>query len=144
MGKILEKSKLNNINNQVQVVVGSSEVDCFEDLLDQGRLEELESNNIPENISDSEYSRFRRIPIGTFWNSQRNKTRTKKKPNLQKAIKKVPNNSQILQSTLIESRRKGSKSHLQSPILVATHTLDPELESEDFPDIVQLPPPLLL
>ncbi|KAI8899917.1 hypothetical protein BC833DRAFT_618951 [Globomyces pollinis-pini] len=105
-----------------------------------------------------DYSRFRKIPIGTFWNSQRNhRVKASRKNELQKAVKKSSSNQALLQSTLLETLTTKPKSNrkktfirdsfLLSPTLVATTTEKPNSQLDELSkDYVSLsiPPPLSL
>lgn len=105
----------------------------LEDILEDAQL----LDPMPSE-SDEQFDRFRKIPIGTFWNSQRQKSKLAKRKDLQKAIKKSTNN-RLLDSTLLESL-KGRKKFLMSPLLEASDSI-PVLDDDISSNI---PPPLNL
>ncbi|KAJ3273072.1 Ras GTPase [Terramyces sp. JEL0728] len=130
--------------------------DFLTDLIDEAEFDP-EDPASPKSESDSNaqvyFSRFKKIPIGTFWNSQRSKTKGSKKNDIHKAIKRSSSKT-LLDSTLYESvsdnkskKKKNNYSFLLSPVLVAQDTNDPK--PDDFTDdqefiSIHIPPPLSL
>lgn len=118
-------------NNEGDVAAGSSvtEQQLFNDLLDISHFEsEINTiNNIaisPVKESTSthslDFSRFKRIPIGTFWHSQRMRSSANhfsgghRRLNNNKSLKKMKviksNNNRILESTLLSNNSTSSPS----------------------------------
>lgn len=87
----------------------------FEDIFDQDFFDVDQDLHLSDNDS-IDFSRFARIPIGTFWNSQRNKSKVAKRRDIQRAIKRS-SGSKILEATLMETlprvktRRKSTTLH---------------------------------
>ncbi len=131
------------------------ELTLFEDIFDHGRFEAGRRSPSPLHDFDesdaqrvelntpTDFSRFAKIPIGTFWKSQRkgSKGGISKRKDLQRAIKRS-SDFKVLDSTLMENIPKSSSSsrkfkksyfgqsqYLFSPVLLA---MNPE-------DIAQLP-----
>ncbi|KAJ3348183.1 Ras GTPase [Kappamyces sp. JEL0680] len=138
----------------------NDELALFEDIFDNGLFEENESQ--PSAVHDDEpdeidFSRFNRIPIGTFWNSQRSRSKVAKKRDIQRAIKRS-SDTRILDSTLLENMPKTSRSKKRSvhplffsPDLVAANPTVAETsslpsKSLDYlqSDYSSIPPPFML
>ena len=88
------------------------------------------------------FSRFRKIPIGTFWQSQRLNRNLQRNKHLQKAVKRSPAGSPMsLNATLFP--RPDKRNALISPQLVPIQ--ETPIKSvcllEDFQDL-DIPPPL--
>jgi hypothetical protein len=102
IGKLLKQPSLDK-----------SEEFLLEDILDNGQFEDT----VQSPKSEDEYSKFKKIPIGTYWNSQRKK---KKPKNIQKALKRSTTNK-LLESTLLETlpmkKRKKGMELILSPML---------------------------
>jgi hypothetical protein len=81
--------------------------DLFDNDLFEKAREDAENEVEPDEI---DFSRFDRIPISTFWNSQRSRSKVAKKKEILKAIRRTTN-VKALDSTLLEtmprSRKKG-------------------------------------
>ncbi|KAJ3312565.1 hypothetical protein HDV04_002882 [Boothiomyces sp. JEL0838] len=130
--------------------------DFLNELIDETEFDPQDpSSPMSETDSNTEgyFSRFKKIPIGTFWNSQRIKTKGTKKNDIHKAIKRSSSKT-LLDSTLYESvadskskKKKNNYSFLLSPVLVAQDPNDPK--PDDFTDnqefiSIHIPPPLSL
>jgi hypothetical protein len=59
------------------------------DLLDDSHFDEDETNSMSEALVEDPFSRFNRIPIGTFWQSQKGRNR-RKNMSISKAVKYSP------------------------------------------------------
>ncbi|KAJ3325595.1 hypothetical protein HDV06_003413 [Boothiomyces sp. JEL0866] len=130
--------------------------DFLNELIDETEFDPQEPTSPqsePDLNAEGYFSRFKKIPIGTFWNSQRSKTKGTKKNDIHKAIKRSSSKT-LLDSTLYESlsdskskKKKNNYSFLLSPVLVAQDPNDPK--PDDFTDnqefiSIHIPPPLSL
>lgn len=78
----------------------SEEEDPFADLIDSTVDLPITSDSACEEDQHG-FSRFRKIPIGTFWQSQRLPRKSKRKP-LHSAVKRSPGQPLKLNSTLLD------------------------------------------
>jgi hypothetical protein len=99
---IIEKERNTSTNTIIQ--------DLFNDLVDSSNFDNCE--NVVEIKNDhDDFSRFKRIPIGTFWQSQRlSRTRTSNyQQTLVRKKRRGPRITDGLDSTLLSGLNHGSK-----------------------------------
>jgi hypothetical protein len=118
------------------------------DILDEDQFdEEAAISPVSENESNH-FDKFRKIPLGTFWKSQRSRSKLAKKRDLQRAIKRSTNNK-VLDSTLLEtlpivSKRISKRKSFLSPMLLAVDESVPSFVSDDIISTYLMPPPFNL
>ena len=127
--------------------IADGDIDYFlQDMLDVREPSPPPTDPTPyeSDTNSVDFSRFERIPIGTFWNSQRTRSKTSKKTDLRRAIKRTFSNQQLFQSTLLETlppKKRKRENGLLSPDLKATEKKEGDDLDEDFVSI-SIPPPL--
>jgi hypothetical protein len=119
----------------------------LEDILDQELIDDTAISPVSESEND-QFERLRKVPLGTFWNSQRSRAKISKRRDIQKAVKRASDNK-LLESTLLEtlpnvkSKRRKSLS-FASPMLLAIDTSKPSFQADDITPSYLIPPPLNL
>ena len=144
-------------DNSIKEEEPEEEIDestLFDDIFDQGRFA-AEGSRSPSpplddnlnnreqgmygggSINQTDFSRFAKIPIGTFWKSQRKGSKgggVSKRKDLQRAIKKS-SDFKILDSTLMENipkpSKKSSKGSLRSSSSSNAFMFSPVMFAED-------------
>jgi hypothetical protein len=116
----------------------------IEDILDEDLIDDTAISPVSDT-ENSQFERLRKVPLGTFWNSQRSRKGSKR--NLQRAIKGTFDNK-ILDSTLLETlptKKRRKSVSVFSPMLVAVDSREGvhTFQVDDIPSYL-IPPPLNL